>query len=100
MPRTISPTIWKPEEANKMEGLELLTTVNTELEAELIRGKLADSGIESFVQFSDSIGIFAGRDSLKGINIYVEPYDFEKSTWLITNAKDDLADDAETGVGD
>jgi hypothetical protein len=83
-----------------MEGLQLLTIVNSEIEAELIKGKLAESGIESFVQFSDSMGVFAARDSIKGVNIYVEPYDFEKATWLITNAKDDLTDDAETGVGD
>ena len=83
-----------------MQGLELLTTLNSDLEAQVIKSKLAESGIESFLQYSDSIGTFAGRDSVKGINLYVEPYDFEKATWLITNAKDDLADDMETGVGD
>lgn len=83
-----------------MKGLQLLTTVNSEIEAELIRGKLAEAGIEAFVQFSDSLGVFAARDSIKGVNVLVEPYDFEKATWLITNAKDDLAEDAETGVGD
>jgi len=83
-----------------MKGLQLLTTLNSDLEAQLIKGKLADAGIESFIQYSDSVGFAAIKDSLKGIDILVEPYDFEKATWLITNAKDDLTDDTEIGVVD
>jgi hypothetical protein len=83
-----------------MQGLQLLTTLNSDLEAQLVKGKLAEAGIESFVQYSDSIGTFAARDSIRGINVFVEPYDFEKATWLITNAKDSIVDDMEIGVGD
>jgi hypothetical protein len=83
-----------------MKGLQLLTTLNSDLEAQLIKGKLSELGIESFIQYSDSVGFGAIRDSLKGVDIFVEPYDFEKATWLISNAKDDLADDEEIGVVD
>ena len=83
-----------------MKGLQLLTTVNSDFEAEIIRQKLADAGIESFIQSGSLGNMYPAIDTASGIGIFVEPYDFEKSTWLITNAKDDLADDAETGVGD
>lgn len=83
-----------------MKGYELLTTLHSDLEAELIKQKLADSGIESFLQHSDLVGLSAGLDSMKGIKIFVEPYDLEKAMWLITNAKDDLTDDMEVGVVD
>jgi hypothetical protein len=83
-----------------MEGLQLLTTLNTDFEAELVRQKLAESGIESFIQSGDSENMLPSLDATNGIGIFVEPYDFEKATWLITNSKDDLADDMETGVGD
>ena len=83
-----------------MKGLELLTTMHSEMEAQLIKEKLSDSGIESFLQHTDSIAITAMLDSVKGIGIYVQPYDLEKATWLITNASDDLPDDMEIGVGD
>ncbi len=79
-----------------MEGLQLLTTLGTDFEAELVKQKLAEAGIESFVQSSDSDNMLPASD---GIGIFVEPYDFEKATWLVTNSKDDLADDMEVGVG-
>jgi hypothetical protein len=83
-----------------MEGLQLLTTVNSDFEAELIRQKLAEAGIESFVQSGDADNMFPSVDSAAGVGIFVEPYDLEKSTWLITNSKDDLTDDMEVGTGD
>jgi hypothetical protein len=83
-----------------MKGYELLTSLYSEMEAQIIKEKLADAGIESFMQHSDSIGISATLDSIKGIKIFVQPYDLEKAMWLITDAKDDLTDDMEIGVGD
>ena len=83
-----------------MEGLQLLTTVGTDFEAELIKEKLSEAGIECFIQSPDSANMFPSVDSTEGIGIFVEPYDFEKSTWLITNSKDDLTDDMEVGGGD
>jgi hypothetical protein len=81
-----------------MEGLQLLTTLATDFEAEIIKQKLAEAGIESFMQSSDAEGMLPAFEN--GIGIFVEPYDFEKATWLITNAKDDLTDDMEVGGGD
>lgn len=80
-----------------MEGLQLLTTVNTDFEADLIKQKLAELGIESFVQSSDSDNMLP---TTEGVSVFVEPYDFEKASWLIGNAKDYLDDDMEVGVGD
>ncbi len=81
-----------------MEGLQLLTTVGTDFEAELIKQKLAETEIQCFVQSSDAEGMLPYLEN--GVRIFVEPYDFEKATWLITNAKDDLTDEMEIGVGD
>ena len=78
-----------------MKGYELLAVLHSELEAELIRQKLAESGIESFMQHSDLVGYSIGLDSMKGIKIFVEPYDLEKATQLITDSKDNLTDDME-----
>src|SRR5205823_3268749 len=83
-----------------MKDLQLLTTLNTDFEAELVKQKLAEAGIESFVRTNDSENMLPSLDAVEGVGVYVEPYDLEKATWLITNAKDDLADDMETGVGD
>lgn len=83
-----------------MKGYELLTSLYSEIEAQIIKEKLADAGIECFVQHSDSIGISATLDSIKGIKIFVQPYDLEKSLWLITDSKDDLTDDMEIGAAD
>jgi len=81
-----------------MEGLQLLTTLGTDFEAELIKQKLSEAGIECFVQSSDAEGMLPYLEN--GVGIFVEPYDFEKATWLVTNAKDDLTDDMEVGGGD
>jgi hypothetical protein len=81
-----------------MQGLQLLTTLQTDFEAELVRQKLSEAGIESFIQSSDVGGMLPYLEN--GVGIFVEPYDFEKATWLITNAKDDLTDDMEVGGGD
>ena len=81
-----------------MEGLQLLTTLATDFEAEIVKQKLAEAGIESFMQSSDAEGMLPVFEN--GVGIFVEPYDFEKATWLITNAKDDLTDDMEVGGGD
>ena len=83
-----------------MKGYELLTSLYSEMEAQIIKEKLVDAGIESFMQHSDSIGISATLDSIKGIKIFVQPYDLEKAMWLITDSKDDLTDDMEVGVVD
>ena len=80
-----------------MEGLQLVTTLSTDFEAELIKQKLAEAGIECFIQSSDSDNMLPATE---GTGVYVEPYDFEKAMWLVTNSKDDLTDDMEVGVGD
>jgi hypothetical protein len=82
-----------------MEGLQLLTTLNSDFEAELIKQKLAEAGIESLIQSGDADNMFPSVDSASGVGVFVEPYDLEKATWLITNAKDDLTDDMEVGAG-
>jgi hypothetical protein len=76
-----------------MKGLSLLTTVYSDLEAHIVKGKLADAGIECFVQYSDSISITAARDSVRGIGIYVEPYDLEKASSLLNDSDIELTED-------
>jgi hypothetical protein len=80
-----------------MEGLQLLKTFDTDFEAELVKQKLAEAGIECFAQSSDSDNMLPNTE---GVGIYVEPYDFEKAMWLVTNSKDDLTDEMEVGGGD
>lgn len=80
-----------------MEGLQLLTTLNSEFEAELIKQKLAEAHIESFIQSADSENMLPALDATEGVEVYVEPYDLEKASWIIQNTKDDLSDDMEVG---
>ncbi|MEI8134017.1 MAG: DUF2007 domain-containing protein [bacterium] len=81
-----------------MEGLQLLTTLSTDFEAELIKQKLSAAGIECFIQSSDADGMLPLLEN--GVPIYVEPYDFDKATELIADVDELPADDLEVGVVD
>jgi hypothetical protein len=83
-----------------MTQMQLLTTVSTQIDAEIIKEKLFDAGIESFMQSDDLDNMMPAMDYASGVKIFVIPDDFEKATWLITNSEDDLTDDMEVGGGD
>jgi hypothetical protein len=80
-----------------MEDLQLLTTVNSEFEAELIKYKLAEAHIECFIQAGDSENMLPAVDLAEGVRIFVEPYDLEKASWLIRQNGEELTDDMEVG---
>lgn len=83
-----------------MAELVHLVSVPTEFEADLIKQKLAETGIETFIKSEGAEHVYPSVDFVSGIDLYVLPEDFEKASWLVTNTEDDLTDDMEVGVGD
>ena len=83
-----------------MAELVQLVSVPTEFEADLIKQKLAEAGIESFRKSEGPDHVYPSVDFVTGIDLFVLPEDFEKATWLVTNTEDDLQDDMEVGGGD
>jgi hypothetical protein len=83
-----------------MADLVQLVSVPTEFEADLIKQKLAEAGIESFRKSEGPEHVYPSVDYVTGIDLFVLPEDFEKASWLVTNTEDDLQDDMEVGGGD
>jgi hypothetical protein len=83
-----------------MGNLVLLTTVSSEIEAEIIKQKLAEAGIESMMEAADTDSMLPALDYTRGVGLYVEEEDFEIAQGMIGSGEDDLDDDMEIGVGD
>ncbi len=83
-----------------MDELVLLTRMNSEPEAQIIKQKLAEADIECLMQSGDMDGVLPAIDYTMGVGIYVNADDFEEAQSLIGSDLDDLDDDAEIGVGD
>ncbi len=83
-----------------MDELVLLTRMNSEPEAQIIKQKLAEAGIECLMQSGDMDGVLPVIDFTMGVGIYVNADDFDEAEALIGSDEDDLDDDMETGTGD
>ncbi len=83
-----------------MNDLKLLVTMPSEIEAEIIKQKLLEAGIQSLIQAADMDNMLPPLDYTRGVAIYVAPDDFETAQGLIGSGEDDLDDDMEIGVGD
>ncbi|HYM20525.1 MAG TPA: DUF2007 domain-containing protein [Candidatus Kapabacteria bacterium] len=83
-----------------METLKLLATFNNEIEAQVVKAKLAEAGIESLLRSADTDNMLPMLDFITGVGIYVEPDDLSVAQGLIGSGSDDLDDDMEVGVGD
>lgn len=79
-----------------MKNLKLLSTFQTEFEAELVRTKLEDEGIEAMVEAQDRSNVIPSLDYSNGFHVYVEPEDFERALGIINSTSDDLTDDMES----
>jgi hypothetical protein len=78
-----------------MKNLKLLSTYQTEFEAELVRTKLEDEGIEAMIESQDRANVIPSLDYAGGVHLYVEPEDLERAKEIINNTSDDLMDDME-----
>ena len=78
-----------------MKNLKLLSTYQTEFEAELIRTKLEDQGIEAMIEAQDRSDALPSLDYSNGFHIYVEPADYERAQDILNATDDDLTDDME-----
>ena len=78
-----------------MKDLELLSTYPTEFEAELVRNKLEEQGIEAMLEAQDRSNALPSLDYASGFHIYVEPEDLDRARSIIENEDDDLLDDME-----
>jgi len=81
-----------------MEHYKLLNSYQTEFEAELIRGKLLREGIQSFIQAEDLANVLPSLDYSNGINVYVEPEDYDRAKQILDTTEDDLTDDMDTST--
>ncbi len=73
-----------------MKNLKLLSTYQTEFEAELVRTKLEREGIEAMVEAQDRSNVIPSIDFSNGFHIYVEPHDFERAESIVNSPDDDL----------
>ena len=80
-----------------MKNYKLLSTYQTEFEAELVRTKLEEQGIEAMVEAQDRSNVIPSVDFANGFHVYVEPADFARARQIIEATDDDLADDMELG---
>lgn len=72
----------------------LLKAFTTEFEAELVRTKLREEGIETYLQAEDMGNVFPSLEYSNGMNVYVEPADYDRATALV-NSIAALPDDAD-----
>jgi Putative prokaryotic signal transducing protein len=78
-----------------MKNLKLLSTYQTEFEAELVRTKLEAQGIEAMIESQDRANVLPSLDYAGGVHLYVEPEDLERAKAIINSSDDDLMDDME-----
>jgi hypothetical protein len=79
-----------------MKNLELLSTYQTEFEAELVRNKLEREGIEAMIEAQDRSNVIPSIDFSNGFHLYVEPEDLARAQSIINSPDDDLTDDMVT----
>ncbi len=79
-----------------MKNLSLLSTYQTQFEAEIVRTKLEREGIEAMIEAADLANMMPSLDYANGIHIYVEPEDLARAKEIITTTDDDLMDDMES----
>ncbi len=78
-----------------MKNLKLLSTYQTEFEAELVRTKLESEGIEAMVEAQDRSNVLPSLDYSNGIHLYVEPEDLERAQEILNSTQNELSDDME-----
>ena len=79
-----------------MKNLKLLSTYQTEFEAELVRGKLEREGLEAMVEAQDRSNVIPSLDYSNGFHVYVEPEDYQRAKEIIDTPNDDLTDEMES----
>ncbi len=79
----------------RIKNLKLLSTYQTEFEAELVRGKLEREGIEAMIEAQDRSNVIPSLDYSNGFHLYVEPEDYQRAEEIINTPDDDLTDDME-----
>ncbi|HEY3876945.1 MAG TPA: DUF2007 domain-containing protein [Candidatus Kapabacteria bacterium] len=78
-----------------MKNLKLLSTYQTEFEAELVRTKLEREGIEAMIEAQDRSNVIPSLDYSNGFHVYVRPEDFAEAEALVNDPDDALEDDME-----
>ena len=78
-----------------MNDLALLSTYQTEFEAEFVRTKLEREGIEATIEAQDLSAMMPSLDYAGGYHLYVEPEDLTRAQAAIVTVDDDLLDDLE-----
>jgi len=80
-----------------MKNLKLLSTYASEFEAELVRTKLQNEGIEAMVEAQDRSNVLPSVDYANGFHLYVEPEDLDRAKQIVETTEDDIDDEMELG---
>jgi hypothetical protein len=83
-----------------MHNYVLIKSFATEFEAELVKQKLEELGIQPMIQAEDLSQVLPSLDYTNGVNLYVLPADEARAREALSHAveesNDTLADDMET----
>jgi hypothetical protein len=67
-----------------MEGYTKIVTYSSEIEGELAKAALASAGIEAYLKFEDTGGMFPTLQQAEGVAIYVKPEDVEEAKKVLS----------------
>ncbi len=67
-----------------MEGYTRIITYSSEIEGELARATLSSAGIEAYLKFEDTGGMFPTLQQAEGVAIFVKPEDAEEAKRILT----------------
>jgi len=67
-----------------MEGYTRIITYSSEIEGELAKATLSSAGIEAYLKFEDTGGMFPTLQQAEGVAIYVKPEDAEEAKIILS----------------
>ena len=69
-----------------MEGYVRVITYSTEIEGELAKATLSAAGIEAYLKFEDTGGMFPTLQQAEGVAVYVKPEDFDEAKKILSTS--------------
>lgn len=69
-----------------MEGYVRIVTYSSEIEGDLAKAALSSAGIEAYLKFEDTGGMFPTLQQAEGVAIYVKPEDAEEAKKILSTS--------------
>ncbi len=82
------------------EDWPTLEKFNSEIEAELAQGALAEAGIEAVIWKDDAGGMYPSFQQLLGVRLRVAPEDLERARQVLADLRAPGDEGADGGEGD